>query len=120
MTTSRVLILYDQEMFGQGVHALIKTRSDLQVVAVEPFGDDTVRRATDLQPNIVILSENADRQNLLPDLLEAIPGVRVVRLTLDDNIVRVYDCHRIVAGGTEDLMAALDFARLATSTGPTP
>ena len=120
MTTTRILILYDHEIFGRGVYSLVKTRSDLRVIAVEPFSEDTVTRAKDFRPIIVILSESTNQlPSFLPDLLEAIPGVRVVRLTLGDNIIRVYDCHQVIAEGTEDLLAVLDSAHAPSLTGPT-
>ncbi len=53
---------------------------------------------------------------VLPILLDAVPGVRIIRLTLDGNVIRVYDGHQVVARQARDLVDTFD----ALFDQPTP
>lgn len=108
MTTYRVLIISDQPLFAQGVRTLVETRTDVTVIGIETFGADTLARITSLQPNIIILGEDRNSFSALPlALLDAVPDVRVIRLSLDGNVIHVYDGHQFAAKSADDLVGTL-------------
>src|SRR3989304_2065768 len=52
---TRVLIADDHPAFGQGLKRLLEGESDFDVVAVVDNGEDAVRAARELSPDVVIL-----------------------------------------------------------------
>jgi DNA-binding NarL/FixJ family response regulator len=105
----RILILSDQALFAQGVRTLIENAGSAEIVGIEPFGADILDRVMRLQPDIIILGEDQDLGSSFPlALLDAVPNIRVIRLSLDGNVMHVYDGHRCAANKVEDLVAMLN------------
>jgi DNA-binding NarL/FixJ family response regulator len=109
MCDSRIVILSDQLLFAEGVRQIVEPNPNVQVVSVEKYAEDTLAKIRDLKPEIVLLGDNADLPNsLVVTLLDAIPDVRVVRLTLEGNMIHVYDRHQFTAQSKQDLIRVLD------------
>jgi len=51
----RVLIADDQALVRKGLHALISTKSEIEVVGEAADGDQAVREARTLQPDVILL-----------------------------------------------------------------
>jgi DNA-binding NarL/FixJ family response regulator len=96
MTTIRVLLVDDQELFRAGVAVIVDSQPDLEVVGEAGNGRDAVRLVDSLQPDVVLMDVRmpeldgveATRQIFSPDrLARRERPVRVVVLTtfnLDD------------------------------------
>ena len=109
VSNHRVLIVSDQPLFAQGVRALVETRTRAEVIGIESYGANILDRAARLQPDIIILGADQDVPPLLPlALLDTSPNVRVIRLSLDGNVMHVYDGHRLAANSAEDLASSVD------------
>jgi len=109
VSNHRVLIVSDQPLFAQGIRTLVETRTRAEVIGTESYGVNILDCATRLQPDIIILVEDQNVPSLLPlALLDTSPNVRVVRLSLDGNIMHVYDGHRLAANSAEDLVSSVD------------
>ncbi|WP_319419581.1 response regulator [Pleurocapsa sp. FMAR1] len=51
----RVLIVDDQKMIREGLKALIKTETDIEIVGVAENGEHAVKQVESLEPNIVLM-----------------------------------------------------------------
>lgn len=109
MCAERVLILSDQPLFAQGVHALIQASDAAEVVGVEPCDEHAVETVRDLRPDIIIFEDTqGSPSSLFPMLLDVLPNVRLIRLSLEKNVMRVYDEAQFTAAGAQDLVRALE------------
>jgi PleD family two-component response regulator len=55
----RVLVVEDNEPFRRFVCATLKERQELQVICEVSDGLEAVRKAEELQPNLIVLDESA-------------------------------------------------------------
>lgn len=85
----RVLLADDHAVLRAGLRSLLSSQPDMEVVGEAATGQQAVRRARELQPDIVLLDITMSG----PDGLEAVrqirvelPATRVLALTMHDNI----------------------------------
>jgi hypothetical protein len=118
VSSYRVLIVSDQPLFAQGVRTLIETRTHAQVIGIESYNANILDCARLLRPDIIIFGEGEDLPPTLPlALLDTSPNLRVIRLSLDDNVMHVYDGHRRAANSADDLADSIDtFAQASFAT----
>ncbi len=87
-STIRILVVDDHTLFRRGLTALLQR--DPQFVVVGDAGDasQAQRRAEELKPDLILLDNHLPGVNgvdALPALLEAVPGVRVLMLTVSED-----------------------------------
>jgi two-component system nitrate/nitrite response regulator NarL len=95
-STLRLLVVDDHTLFRRGLVALLASEPSLQVVGEAGDAAEAVRRAGELQPDIVLLDNHlpgATGVQSLAGLREAAPSAKVVLLTVSED--------------EEDLQAAL-------------
>lgn len=83
-TDVRVLIADDQKVVREGLVALIGLLPGVTVVGAAVDGDDAVRQAAELRPDVVLMDLNMPRCNgveATEQLRQAQPGISVVVLT---------------------------------------
>ena len=81
MTPSvRILIVDDQELFREGLHTLLSVQPDLQVVGEARNGEEALRLAEDLKPDVVLM-------DLLLPKLGGIEATEKIRHELPDTQV---------------------------------
>ena len=84
MTDIRVLVADDQKVIREGVTALISLLPGITVVGAATDGDDAVRQAAELRPDVVLMDLNMPRCNgveATKRLRSTQPGTAVVVLT---------------------------------------
>lgn len=109
MCAERVLILSDQPLFAQGVRALIQASAVANVIGVEPCDENVAAIVHTLHPDLIILEDAQDPSPaLVMALLDALPDVRLIRLSLDRNVMSVYEGRQLVANGAQDLVRVLE------------
>jgi NarL family two-component system response regulator LiaR len=112
---TRVLIVDDHGVVREGLRAYLELESDIQVVGEAKDGLEAVRRAAELQPDVVLMDlvmPNMDGVDATSRIKEQQPATHIIILTsfLDDE--RVVPAIR--AGATSYLLkdvAAADLAR---------
>jgi len=93
MTPVRVLLVDDQALFREALGVLLDVRSEVEVVGEAGNGDEALRRAAEVRPDVVLM-------DLRMPVLDGIaatrrlraehPGVRVIALTTFDDDSEVF------------------------------
>jgi hypothetical protein len=95
-------------LFGQGIRAIVEANGH-SVVSVSPWSEDTLAQVKELHINTIILCGDTGMPPALePNPWKSEPGVRVILLTLDSNVIRIGDSHQIVAHNVQALLTASD------------
>lgn len=109
----RVLIADDQKIVREGLVSLLSLLPGIDVVGAATDGDDAVRQALALRPDVVLMDLNMPRCNgveATEQLRDRQPGTRVVVLTTyaDDDWVFA----ALQAGALAEVLARLSILRL--------
>jgi DNA-binding NarL/FixJ family response regulator len=111
MDELRILIADDHELIRRGVRDLLSTRSGWHVVGEACDGADAVRKAVNLKPDVAILDFSMPQLNgpeASAYLVEKVPGIGVVVLTMHDS-ERVI--HEVLRSGARGLVLKSDADR---------
>lgn len=85
----RVLLADDHAVLRAGLRALLSTQPDIEVVGEASNGEEAVRAAQELKPDIVLMDitmAGPDGLDAIREIREALPATRVLALTMHDNI----------------------------------
>jgi two-component system, NarL family, nitrate/nitrite response regulator NarL len=88
MDPIRLLVVDDHTLFRRGLVALLAAHPSLRVVGEAGDASEAVRRAAELQPDLILLDNHlpgATGVQSLPGLKEAAPLARVVLLTVSED-----------------------------------
>ena len=110
----RVLLADDQALFREALAALLSVRTDIEVVGVAANGDEVLRRAEELRPDVVLMDLRMpvlDGVAATKRLRVAQPAVRVLVLTTFDDDEEVFAALR--AGAIGYLLKDVSADRLA-------
>lgn len=113
----RVLVVDDHPLFRDGLTGLLATVSDVEVVAAVGDGDEAVRRAVELQPQVVLMDLNLPGTPGLEAtrrITAQAPSVAVLVLTMVDDDDSVLAALKVGARGyllkgavQEEVLAAI-------------
>ncbi len=84
----RLLVVDDHTLFRRGLVALLASEPNLQVVGEAGDAGEALRRARELQPQVILLDNHlpgASGVAALPGLKEAAPGAQVLMLTVSED-----------------------------------
>ncbi len=84
----RVMVVDDHTLFRRGLTALLSADARLHVVGEAADAAEALARAPSLAPDVVLLDNHlpgATGIDALPGLREAVPGVRVLMLTVSED-----------------------------------
>ena len=84
----RILVVDDHTLFRRGLTALLQRDPQFEVVGDAGDASQAQRRAEELKPDLILLDNHLPGVNgvdALPALLEAVPGVRVLMLTVSED-----------------------------------
>lgn len=84
----RILVVDDHTLFRRGLIALLSREPTLQTVGDAADAGEALRRAQELQPDLILLDNHLPGVNgvdVLPALREAAPQARVVMLTVSED-----------------------------------
>ena len=84
----RILVVDDHTLFRRGLIALLGRDPRLSVVGDAADASQAHRKAQELQPDLILLDNHLPGVNgvdALPALMEAVPGVRVLLLTVSED-----------------------------------
>ncbi len=84
----RILVVDDHTLFRRGLTALLARDDHLHVVGDAADAGEALRRAQELQPDLILLDNHLPGVNGVDALLglrEAVPGVRILMLTVSED-----------------------------------
>jgi DNA-binding NarL/FixJ family response regulator len=111
--TVRVLLVDDQALFREALATLLDVRADITVVGEAGNGDEALRAAAELQPDVVLMDLRMpvlDGISATRRLRVEHPGVRIIALTTFDEDDEVFAALR--AGAVGYLLKDVSSARL--------
>lgn len=98
----RLLLVEDHEIVREGLLALLKRQSDVEVVATAADGRDAVRLAQELRPDVIVMDIGLPKLNGI-DATKAIraesPDARIIVLTVRVDDASVKEAFRAGASG---------------------
>src|SRR5512134_2116057 len=98
----RILIADDHGVLRAGLTSLLNAEPDLQVVGDASTGEDALRLAIELRPDLVLMDVSMPDQGGIEAtrrILEAVPGMRVLMLTVHEDVSLVREAVRAGAAG---------------------
>jgi DNA-binding NarL/FixJ family response regulator len=98
----RILLAEDQEIVRQGLRYIIDAQPDMVVVGEAADGNDAVRLAFSVEPEVVLMDIRMPERTGIEatrDILKTRPGTRIILLTTFDIQEYVYDGIRAGAVG---------------------
>src|SRR5688572_17117976 len=98
----RVLVCDDHALFRRGLVLVLESEDDLQVVGEAADGEEAIRRAVDLAPDVVLMDVRMPRVGGIEAtraITEAVPSTKVVILTVSDDEVHLSDAVKAGAAG---------------------
>jgi two-component system nitrate/nitrite response regulator NarL len=84
----RIMVIDDHTLFRRGLTALLQRDPQFEVVGDAGDAGEALRRARELQPDVILLDNHLPGVNgvdALPALHEAVPGVKVLMLTVSED-----------------------------------
>ncbi|HMS26694.1 MAG TPA: response regulator [Burkholderiaceae bacterium] len=85
---TRILVVDDHTLFRRGLTALLLRDSRVTVVGDAADAGEALRRAQELQPDLILLDNHlpgVNGINVIPNLLEAAPHARILMLTVSED-----------------------------------
>ncbi len=98
----RILLVDDQSLFREGLRTLLTLQPDFDVAGEAVNGEEAVRRAMQMAPDVVLMDMNMpvmDGVAATRTLREVAPAIRVIALTTFDDDEYVFEALRAGAVG---------------------
>ena len=106
MSQQCVLLVGRPGLLVQGIHEILKRQGEIEVLGPYPMTANVVAFVESACPDaIVIAGEGPTDIALVAHILRTCPGLPIVRVGLQDNLVRVYTSQRLAATSTSLLDA---------------
>lgn len=110
MQRQRVLVLYSQSLFAQGLQRLLEKSSDFEVIGVDLDLEDAVKSIRALHPDAIVVDVDelsGGGRDLIVQVLRETPSLQLVCLTAMDGKVNVFRREQAPVLRAEDLLEAL-------------
>lgn len=98
----RVLIVDDHVLFRSGIKSLLQRHPEFEIVDDVSDGLEGIKRAQSLQPDVVLMDihmAGISGREAVKIIAETMPAVRVLMLTVSEDIGDLVDCLRNGAAG---------------------
>jgi DNA-binding NarL/FixJ family response regulator len=98
----RVLIVDDHALFRRGLEIVLAQEPDLELVGQAADGEEAVRKATDLLPDVVLLDVRMPKRGGIEAcaaIKGVVPSTKVIMLTTSDEEADLYGAIRAGANG---------------------
>ncbi len=102
MDTIRILIAEDSAPFRKGLHNLLQSVDDLEVVGEATTGQETIQRAGELQPDVILMDLQMPGTNGIEatrQIIYASPHISILMLTMFEDDDSVFAALRAGARG---------------------
>jgi NarL family two-component system response regulator LiaR len=109
----KLLLVDDHTVFREGIGALLDLEDDIQVVGGASRGEEALRLATELQPDVILLDialPDMDGIEICQRLKHSLPKAAVLMLSASDNEETVTTA--LTAGASGYVVKTIDHQRL--------
>ncbi len=108
MKPQRVFVLASQSLFAEAVQTLLAEEPGIEVIGAATVGPECYALVEGARPDVVIVEATGDEQGrLAAQVLDCIPGAKVIGLTLEDNRIHTYYQQEKQGSRVEDLVEAI-------------
>ncbi len=103
-----VLVIENQQLLGAAIEILLRRDVDLQVVGATPENEGALLQAVRCShADVIVLDEFTTDSTRLLTLLEHHPGLRIVIVSADDGLVRMYEARQVIVKKANELVALI-------------
>jgi DNA-binding NarL/FixJ family response regulator len=110
--TKMIVVWGSKDIFSSSIQHLLATREDWKVVSVlnREELDSLILSVKDTCPDIVILRQgDHDFPSNIPlELLQDHPTIKVVVISLENNLIDIYNKQKILIKDSSDLITAIE------------
>lgn len=102
MAAIKILLADDHELIRTGIRNLIGSNKDFSIVGEAGDGEESIRCVKELNPDVVIIDISMPKLSgieVTKHLREHFPSVKVLVLTMHENVEYVYQIFKSGAGG---------------------
>jgi len=114
-----ILIISKHIMFGHGLESLLHQNGRCRVVGQETDIYQALEKIKTLQPDVVLVDDEAPTPNLVP-ILQINPDAKIITLNLQNNILHLDQTERWVTSGVQDLIETIESALCPTPSRQLP
>jgi len=117
MKKVKLLVADDHKIFRQGIKKLLEEESDLQVVGEAADGRETIKKATELKPDVILMDiamANLNGLQATRQIKKILPDTKVIMVTMHKNEEYVLQSFQAGASGyilkegaVEELVSAI-------------
>jgi len=113
MTKKKLILLYGgEDILSSSIEFILSTRENWKVISIsQQEGCETFREAMDtLHPDIVIIHQDLhqDPKHLTLQLLQDHPTIKVIMISLENNMIEVYSKQNVLAQEASDLITVIE------------
>ncbi len=101
-TRVKIIIADDHAVVREGIRMILEAQPDFEVVGEAEDGEEAVRLARKLDPDVVVMDISMPKQNgveATQQIREALPGVQVLILTMHEEQTYLFQLLRMGAAG---------------------
>src|SRR5512145_1475890 len=98
----RIMLVDDHVLLRQGLASLLRTEPDFEVVGEAGDGLEAIATAPALRPDIILMDVRMPKLSgleAIPRILETLPAVTIVMLTIEEDEDAVFDAVKSGAQG---------------------
>ncbi len=105
----RIFILSRRSIFSEGLETLLDSQPGLDVIGCESDIEKAILRLKELQPDAILyLDSSRGDSSVRSRILEQCPGVKFIRLNLDDNTCSITHDEQRTLARVQDFIQALE------------
>lgn len=112
----KVLLVEDQQLFREGVNALVSAEEDMEVIGMTHHGLEAIQQIEEQQPDVILMDIHMPEVNGIKatsQIKEHYPNIKVILLTTNKDIDLITTGLSVGADGF--LLKTLDASRLVRS-----
>jgi two-component system response regulator NreC len=102
MPAIKIFLADDHELIRTGIRNLLGSNKDFQIVGESGDGEETIRKVREIKPDVVVIDISMPGMSgieVTRHLREKFPAVKVLVLTMHENVEYVYQIYKSGAGG---------------------
>jgi two-component system response regulator NreC len=102
MPAIKILLADDHELIRTGIRNLLESNKDFVIVGESGDGEETITKVREVKPDVVVIDISMPKMSgieVTKRLKEKFPAVKVLVLTMHENVEYVYQIYKAGAGG---------------------